>query len=259
MFRTLLSRAAACVLDVGCEPEAAEGQASVLLLLEEEDTISINVQALYALLPAAPQMPWREMAGFCGSAVGPMYRTLQSQLSEDVENVAALFAELEMPPGPVERLEGTSSDARDSWSLPSSNSLDDTLPGHEREVSIPVHRRRRVQTSHENPHIIRNDDPTIPTIIITPCEPQRRESSCWVPFQDACFGNRLVVPAHPVANDVYPPLLARPLPLTRKWEYANGHWRAVLPTVDEQIRRGMFSRALTMRRRARYCRSPHAT
>ena len=111
-----------------------------------------------------------------------------------------------------------------------------------------------VQRKPDDPLTIRNDDPSIPTIVMTPCDIQPRESSCWVPFQDACFGNRLVVPAHPVVNDVYPPLLARPLPLSRNWEYAGGHWHVVLPPVDEQVRRGLFSRALGARRRARWCR-----
>jgi hypothetical protein len=114
------------------------------------------------------------------------------------------------------------------------------------------------QHEPEGPLVIWNKDPSVPTIVITPCDAQPRESSCWVPFQDACFGNRLVVPAHPVVNEVYPPLLARPLPLARSWEYTGGHWRAVLPTVDEQVRRGLFSRTLTARRRARWCRSPSA-
>lgn len=59
-------------------------------------TQSINVEALYALLPAAPQLPWRSVAGLCGSTVGPVYRSLQRTLLDDVEQVAALLVDLEL-------------------------------------------------------------------------------------------------------------------------------------------------------------------
>ena len=42
--------------------------------------------------------------------------------------------------------------------------------------------------------------------------------------------------------------------LARQWEYADGHWRAVLPSVDEQMRRGLHSRAVSHRRRSSRCR-----
>lgn len=57
---------------------------------------SINVEALYALLPTAPRLPWRAVAGLCESAVAPVYKALHRTLSEDVEQLAALLADLEL-------------------------------------------------------------------------------------------------------------------------------------------------------------------
>ena len=101
--------------------------------------------------------------------------------------------------------------------------------------------------------------------MITPCEGEgegegeragEERTCCWVPVQDACFGKRLVVPAHAAVNEVFPPQLGmgRAGVLARQWEYADGHWRAVLPSVDEQMRRGLHSRAVSHRRRSSRCR-----
>ena len=40
----------------------------------------------------------------------------------------------------------------------------------------------------------------------------------------------------------------RPFPLVERWRYEDGHWRAQLPPVQEQMSRGMFSRPLSTRR-----------
>ena len=69
-----------------------------------------------------------------------------------------------------------------------------------------------------------------------------------MPYQDAAFGNRLPVPTHPALNDVFPPLVAKPFPLVERWRYEDGHWRAQLPPVQEQMSKGMFSRPLSTRR-----------
>lgn len=57
-------------------------------------TQAINVEALYALLPAAPQLHWRSVAGLCGSTVAPVYRSLQRRLLDDVEQVATMLVDL---------------------------------------------------------------------------------------------------------------------------------------------------------------------
>lgn len=99
------------------------------------------------------------------------------------------------------------------------------------------------------PLVIKNDNADIPTIVITPCPTLPRDKSCLVPFQDVSFGNRLAVPMHPVVNEAFPPLLPRPVPYVERWRFQDGHWWAVLPTLEEQLRRGMFSRPITRRRR----------
>lgn len=92
----------------------------------------------------------------------------------------------------------------------------------------------------------------LPSIVVTPCPSQARDRSGWVPFQDASFGNRLVVPSYPVVNDVFPPMVAKSSPIVEQWKFADGHWWALLPSLDEQMQRGMFSRPIHCRRRKSY-------
>ena len=94
----------------------------------------------------------------------------------------------------------------------------------------------------DEPFTIRSSNPEIPTIVITPCPTQERDRSCWVPYQDASFGNRLSVPMHPAVNNVFPPLVAKPAPFVEHWRFIDGHWRALLPSLEEQMQKGMFSR-----------------
>lgn len=102
--------------------------------------------------------------------------------------------------------------------------------------------------THGNSLVITNDDPSIPTIVVTLCPSLPRGDACLIPYQDAAFGNRLPVPTHPVLNDVFPPLMAKPFPLVERWRYEDGHWHAQLPPVQEQMSKGMFSRPLSTRR-----------
>ncbi|KAI0043524.1 hypothetical protein FA95DRAFT_1609306 [Auriscalpium vulgare] len=217
MIKNLYSRVAARGVDVDVTFEARRPS----LVSTENDSaiqtsVSLSVDTLAAFLPAAPTLPWRHVAGLCGSTL----RAIQTTLYEDFEKAAPFFAELEFA-------EEDAAGAED---------------GREPEEAVDDDADEWASGSQDTPNppstelAIRNPDPAIPTIIITPCAPQPRASaaSCWVPFQDACFGNLLVVPAHPVVNEVFPPLLAKPLPAPRRWEYTGGHWRAVLPTVEEQ-------------------------
>jgi hypothetical protein len=117
-----------------------------------------------------------------------------------------------------------------------------------------------LQSSYYTKIELRHRDFVIPEIVVSPPPDIGGEVSCWVPCQDAAFGARLVVPEHPTVNDVHPPLV----PPTRKnhwastwperrWKWQAGHWRIVLPSPEEQMRRGMFSRA---QRKARRTRKP---
>lgn len=98
---------------------------------------------------------------------------------------------------------------------------------------------------------------SIPRIIITPAPPQHfREMSSCVPVQDTSFGSRLTVPSHSALNASHPPLVAPCYPhalihvSVRAWTYKYGHWCAVAPGIEEQERRGIFSRPMSSRRRA---------
>ena len=97
----------------------------------------------------------------------------------------------------------------------------------------------------------------VPSIVITPAPYQAPEKSAWVPIQDTCFGQRLTVPTHSALNAAHPPMLVPAyyhactrMPVVRSWTYKQGHWCAILPGLDEQERRGLFSRPLGARRRS---------
>src|ERR1700722_14063661 len=55
----------------------------------------IDVDALRTLVVPLPEVAWRRVASLCGSAIAPMYKTVQNILIEDVEHLARLMYELE--------------------------------------------------------------------------------------------------------------------------------------------------------------------
>ncbi|THV06569.1 hypothetical protein K435DRAFT_960534 [Dendrothele bispora CBS 962.96] len=105
-----------------------------------------------------------------------------------------------------------------------------------------------------------------------------------VPIQDSAFRSRLTVPRHPTFNCIFPPMrmslslsffssssssssnsppisscdahansmpmIFPPLPsfhpLVETWRWKDGHWQAVLPGLEEQMKRGIFSRVVSM-------------
>lgn len=103
----------------------------------------------------------------------------------------------------------------------------------------------------------RSNTGSIPAIIITPAPYQAPEKSAWVPIQNTCFGQRLTVPTHTALNTAHPPMLVPAfyhaysrMSAVRCWTYRLGHWCALVPGLDEQERRGLFSRPLGVRRRS---------
>ena len=131
-------------------------------------------------------------------------------------------------------------------------------PGRRRRKSDPVCVFLEFCTHfHSNLHaqeldevlVIPSSDPSIPTIIVTPCPTLPRDRSCLVPYQDVSFGNRLAVPNYPVVNAAFPPQLPKSLPFVDNWCFKDGHWWAVLPPLEEQMKRNMFSRPVSRRRR----------
>ncbi|KAI0035121.1 hypothetical protein K488DRAFT_83327 [Vararia minispora EC-137] len=190
---------------------------SSAVLEVEDDTIALNVEAVRALLPAPPHLrvPWRAV---CES----MFAGVTAEIESTVRVLAAL-EDIGDAPIPLS-CDPSALEAQHQITFGASSSLFDSLGlnGH-----------------------------SLPKIIITPCDEDNDVEACWVPLQDACFGNRLVVPAQPVVNGAFPPL-ALPktaLPPTRRWEYKDGHWCAVLPSFEEQARRSGLTRMLTPRKR----------
>ncbi|KDQ63044.1 hypothetical protein JAAARDRAFT_29037 [Jaapia argillacea MUCL 33604] len=239
-------------------------KAARLLLETEHDTcytspeyedvlVSLDLSALREVLLPKPQIPWRRVFEICTSTIVPMYKIIQDTIVTDVEHLTKLFSDMEMS-----QSQDDDDDLGDELPLllPSSppNSEDDDCIAFE-----APRRQRRWRCSaleFDKPVVIPSNNNGVPTIVISPCPSDLERTSCWVPTQDASYGNRLPVPTHIPVNQVFPPLAPNQtsfLTLRRmeKWRYIDGHWWAVLPTLEEQARRGMFSKAVNMRRKAR--------
>jgi hypothetical protein len=213
-----------------------------------DNGMSVDVNVLACL-----DLSWR---GLCGQTIEPVYRGLKSVVEEDLDTVARLLSELD-PLGEEqtnEKLEGPpqpqpSSSGPRIYGVAEDSAL--ACP----EISLPERprRKRRRSSALIEPLVIKPTHPSAPTIIVSPCPSQARETSSWVPYQDAAFGARLTVPTYAPSNGTFPPLVA-PFDLDDRaddWKYVNGHWCAVLPTQDEQRRRGLYSKSVVSRRRSR--------
>ncbi|KAG2149525.1 hypothetical protein BD769DRAFT_1343996 [Suillus cothurnatus] len=203
-------------------------------LYGNDNAMLVDVNVLTCL-----DFSWR---GLCGQTIEPVYRGLKNVVEEDLDTVARLLSELD-PLG--EELEQVQDNAL-------------ACP----EISLPERprRKRRRSSALVEPLVIKPTHPSAPTIIVSPCPSQARETSSWVPYQDAAFGARLTVPTYTPSNSAFPPLVA-PSNLDNHaddWKYVNGHWCAVLPTQDEQCRRGLYSKSIVSRRRS-FLRPPCRT
>ncbi|KAI0830786.1 hypothetical protein BC628DRAFT_1408188 [Trametes gibbosa] len=231
---------------------------------EERELLSLNVEDVHGLVRPLPHLAWGSVSDICSRTLTPVYNALSNALHDDVEQLAQLFADLEASherEGYFEPAERDVVPAR-LWH----GSHADGLPSPHPASTLPPRARRRSSVKRsDGPLVITNEDPSIPTIVVTPCPSLPREPACLIPYQDAAFGNRLFVPTHPALNDVFPPLVAKPFPLVERWRYEDGHWCAQLPPVQEQMSKGMFSRPLSTRRqractargRTVYSRSSH--
>ncbi|KAH7922851.1 hypothetical protein BV22DRAFT_1037037 [Leucogyrophana mollusca] len=235
-----LSRPSARWLEVRVE--------SALSSPEENDVLSVDVDVLASLI-LPHDLSWRRVAGLCGRTISPVYKGLQSMVQDDFNHVARLLYELE--PLPEDEEAALPTDAR----RPSSPKKciaesSDPLPSDNLQPERPRRKRRRSSVLTD-PIVIRSTHSSAPTIIITPCSSQARETSCWVPYQDASFGMQLTVPTHCALNEVHPPLAisSGTSPYIDNWEYTDGHWRATIPTPEEQCRKGLYSKVVVTRRR----------
>ncbi|KAG1754803.1 uncharacterized protein EDB91DRAFT_1095650 [Suillus paluster] len=200
----------------------------------DDDIISVDVNMLTCL-----DLSWR---GLCGQAIEPVYRGLKRVVEDDLDTVIRLLSGLD-PLG--ERLEQT---VENLQVPPQPQSA---VPCPDVSLSERPRRKRRRSSALVELLVIKPTHPSAPTIIISPCLFHPRETSSWVPYQDASFGARLTVPTYVPLNSAFPPLVA-PSILDKHvcdWNYVNGHWCAIIPTQDEQCRRGVYSRSVVSRRR----------
>jgi len=241
-----LSRGTARLLDV------LESTDDPSHLPEDEETFSIDINALTKLLPS-PDLPWRRVAGVCGQTISPVCKGIQNMLNEDVENVTRLLYELE----PAE--EEGEVDVKVDYAAATPAPFQKYSAGDTMSLPIRYHKRRRSSNALDRPLLIPAMHPSVPSILITPCAPSPHSRSSCVPLQDASYGNKLVVPGYPHLNSCFAPLILKPghAPLVERWQWREGHWWAIVPdSVEVQGRKGWFSRPVSARRRtARPCRA----
>lgn len=261
---TRWTRNSARLLDIRLEPNRPS------CLVDDDDTYLVDVGIIATVLFPSPDAAWKSMAG----TLSPMYSKISSLISEDAQNLAGIISGLEAS-GLEDIEEG------DDETLPinvnasviqnSFTNAEKLIPCRTRQRIIPRascrqginRKRRRSPSPNDNLTLIHpSTHPSVPTVIISPAPPQNRETSCWVPLQNSQFSNRLTVPLYHCINDSHPPLIRPnqhchtnrhtghpPLAAVDHWEYQNGHWEAVLPTLVNQIQRGLFSRPIIQKRR----------
>ncbi|KIP11725.1 hypothetical protein PHLGIDRAFT_17893 [Phlebiopsis gigantea 11061_1 CR5-6] len=215
--------------------------------LEATPTLSFNLDAFHGLMHPFSRISWTSVSSACMNTVVPVLRSIQKTYCDDLNGLVQYMAELD----PINW---------DDYELSvSETAAEESIHPHPPRTrpclrlsdtgASSLRRRRKSVPELCKALVIKNDNPTIPTIIVTPCPTLPRDRSCLVPYQDVSFGNRLAVPMHPVVNDTFPPLLPKPVPYVDRWRFQDGHWWAVLPTPEEQMLRGMFSRPVPRRRR----------
>ncbi|KAF9075024.1 hypothetical protein BDP27DRAFT_99303 [Rhodocollybia butyracea] len=213
----------------------------------EGDSEEVIIDLDVLLLPVHDFLvPWLRYADQCRRTIAPVYHNLQNilTLSEDVERIAQLLLSLE------------SSDEDDPYDYDDTDSCIMNL-GPDSQSIFPYLERppHRQQYHPKTPVVIPGSHASIPTIIITPCESQARETSALAPIQDSAFGSQLTIPCHPKINHAFPPMASNAPSIymnpTLDWTWRNGHWQAILPRLDEQMVKEMFSRPISRRRGSR--------
>ncbi|KAI0785306.1 hypothetical protein BC629DRAFT_1288600, partial [Irpex lacteus] len=190
---------------------------------------------------------WSGVADACSRAATPVYHAVKRTFTDDLDQLVHLLADLE--PMSLDDYQSEESTAVEE-SVHHAHSNAPTASSARIPYCPPTFRKRRKSDPLDGVLFIPSSDPSIPSIVVTPCPDMPHDRSCLVPYQDASFGNRLTVPMHPVVNGVHPPLQPGPIPYVDHWHFKDGHWWAVLPTLDEQMKRNMFSRPIPRRRRA---------
>jgi len=219
----------------------------------EEDSLVVDFDSLRHLI--LPTYPWDYVTRVCDKSVVPVYQNIHALLRNDFETVTRVLSELEHydddeNPLPICKIENTT---------PVNNLRNDlckTAATFERIIGSTLRKRprRKRRSSSDifvNPIVIPSPHPDAPTIIITPCPYQIRETSCRIPCQDSAFGNLLTVHNHQTYNHVHPPMVPPccPLPMINEWVWRDGHWAAILPSLAEQSNQGIHARVLSLKKK----------
>lgn len=215
-------------------------------LSSHEDGDGISVDVSLASLVHPSDLSWSHFTGLCERSILPVYKSLRNIVEGDIEHVSRLLSELD----PLGEHGLSEQDATNAGASTLPNSCCGSLPAEGRS-----RHHRRPSSLTELPIVVRPFDPSAPIVIVTPCPGEAKETSCWVPCQDASFGMRLTVPTHVALNEVYPPSLTdctNAVHRIDEWQYINGHWYAVVPPPAEQCRRGLYSRPASGRVRSRF-------
>jgi len=181
------------------------------------------------------------LLGYCGNVLSPALQYVRSGLASDMDQfVQSLY---EADPTTVAHC-----DCLETANSPAEQNVLELVPLNDLDNSISD----SLTLTPQGLVLNGRRTPLIPTIIITPAPYQPREKSSLVPIQDTSFGARLAVPSHLPLNNVHPPMaLSASAPQVwsmRGWNYRHGHWYAVVPHLDEQDQRGLFSRPIWPRR-----------
>ncbi|KAJ6601381.1 hypothetical protein DFH09DRAFT_1127624 [Mycena vulgaris] len=163
----------------------------------------------FRLVLPVPDITWTRVAQMCERAVHPMTWS----------TVAQVLAALE-------------SGSRASMSIVVPSNLPDFDPCS----NPPMNPNENLMSG---PLVIPSPHPSVPTIVITPCQRRPRETSCQVPYQDSAFHNQLTVPSLPSFNQSFPPMMPPRRVSPRGinyWVWKNGHWQAALGGLEPRPR-----------------------
>ncbi|KAJ6523632.1 hypothetical protein B0H19DRAFT_1201660 [Mycena capillaripes] len=196
---------------------AAASQVELSEMSLGDERFCLDMETFRLIVPV-PDITWGRVAQMCERAMNPMYTGLYSILERDMEHVAQILSALEVESEQTEQSLSVSPD-NVSNEDPASTACSGSLS--------------------PDPLIICSPNPSIPTIVITPCPFRPRETSCQVPYQDSAFRNQLTVPSLPSFNETFPPMMpprrvsARGI---KHWIWQNGHWQATLKGLEPRPR-----------------------
>ncbi|KIM70156.1 hypothetical protein SCLCIDRAFT_1207458 [Scleroderma citrinum Foug A] len=221
-------------------------------LSSQGDGESFSVDLNLASLVSPPHLSWSHITRLYQCGIVPVYKSLRDTVEGDIERVSRLLSELE-PLG----AQGCEHEREHHLTTSVGDVVATDALSRPRSPPPKGSKRKLGRSSHLSESlVVYPSDPSAPIVVINPCPDECRETSSWVPYQDAHFGMRLTVPTHTPLNKTHPPLMAESTSPTRieNWQYVDGHWHAVIPLPVEQCRRGMYSRPTRARSQSRCLR-----